>query len=508
MALNVDELKAKILDLAVRGKLVDRSKFTEETSTQLIERINLKRDALVKEKKIKKTNSTTSISKEEIPFKIPDNWIFERMSNIVDVRDGTHDSPKYVLEGYPLVTSKNISCGSIDLSSVKFISESDYAKINERSKVDVGDILFAMIGTVGNPVLVIEEPNYAIKNVALFKTSTFGVIEPKYLLYYLKHTEQAMISRSAGGVQKFVSLGFLRGFVVPVPPLNEQKAIVSHIEKFFGIIDTLSFEADLQLKTLDQLRQKTLNLAIRGKLVSQDENDEPASELLARIQSEKDRLIKEKKIKKTAELKPISDDEIPFEIPESWEWIKLNDICEYIQRGKSPKYSSVEEIPVIAQKCIQWSGVTLDKAQFIEPDSIKKYGSERFLIHGDILWNSTGRGSCGRVGIFEDSIRQGYNLIVADSHVTVVRSMQGFINNYYLLLWLKSQEVQSVIESKATGTTNQIELSTVTISNQHITLPPLAEQNRIIKKINNLFQQIDQLESEIKKSINLSDLIA
>lgn len=243
------------------------------------------------------------------------------------------------------------------------------------------------------------------------------------------------------------------------------------------------------------LKDKILQLAIQGKLVEQDENDEPALVLLNRIKEEKEKLIKEKKIKKEKPLPEIMEEEKSFELPNGWEWVRLGEISEYIQRGKSPKYSNVEKYPVIAQKCVQWSGVSLEKALFIEPDSITKYGEERFLVHGDLLWNSTGTGSCGRIGKFTDSIRNGFDKIVADSHVTVIRCFKKYINYEYLFIWLSSPEVQSVIESKASGSTNQIELSTVTIKNYLISLPPLEEQERIVKKVNELFSLVEELNN-------------
>lgn len=243
------------------------------------------------------------------------------------------------------------------------------------------------------------------------------------------------------------------------------------------------------------VKDKILQLAIRGKLVEQNPEDEPVSVILEKIKEEKEKLIEDKKIKKEIPLEGIKDEEKPFELPNGWQWVRLGEISEYIQRGKSPKYSVVERYPVIAQKCVQWSGVSLEKALFIEPDSIIKYGEERFLVHGDLLWNSTGTGSCGRIGKFTDSIRNGFDKIVADSHITVIRCFKKYINYEYLFIWLSSPEVQSVIESKASGSTNQIELATSTIKNYLISLPPVDEQRRIVEKVNELFGIIDELES-------------
>ena len=164
-------------------------------------------------------------------------WRQTTLGEYYDVRDGTHDSPKYVEHGIPLLTSKNLRSGKIDLDKVKFISEHDYLEINKRSQVNVGDVLMAMIGTIGNPVEIVEEPNYAIKNVALFKTNTEQC--PRFLKYFLSHpvTVKKMLSDAKGTTQKFVGLGYLRNFPISVPPLAEQHRIVAKLDAAFAEID-------------------------------------------------------------------------------------------------------------------------------------------------------------------------------------------------------------------------------------------------------------------------------
>ena len=144
-------------------------------------------------------------------------WEIKKLGDICDVRDGTHDSPKYQEKGYALITSKNLKNGEITYQNVNYISEEDYHNINKRSKVDVGDILFAMIGTIGNPVVIVEKPDYAIKNVALIKV---GVLQnSSFFKYYLetKYVIEKMIKEAKGTTQKFVGLGYLRDFTIPIP---------------------------------------------------------------------------------------------------------------------------------------------------------------------------------------------------------------------------------------------------------------------------------------------------
>ena len=154
----------------------------------------------------------------------PNGWEQSSLGKVCDVRDGTHDSPKYYMEGYPLVTSKNVTSGKIDFSDCSLICEDDYEKINQRSKVDYGDILMPMIGTVGNPVIVDVEPKFAIKNVALIKfyedssvLNTFvkGLLESDYF-------DRAVISKVRGGTQKFIALGNIRELQISIPPMNIQ----------------------------------------------------------------------------------------------------------------------------------------------------------------------------------------------------------------------------------------------------------------------------------------------
>ena len=187
-----------------------------------------------------------------------EGWEEKKMSSIYDVRDGTHDSPKYQESGYPLVTSKNLRAGVLDMTKVNHISESDYVSINNRSKVDVGDVLFAMIGTIGNPVYVEEEPYYAIKNMALFKVPEAQ--SGKFLSYYLQKDDVIikMQKESKGTTQKFVSLGYLRNFVMTIPPLSEQKSIVATLDSLKSKVDRLQENYDKISQECDALKQAIL----------------------------------------------------------------------------------------------------------------------------------------------------------------------------------------------------------------------------------------------------------
>lgn len=197
-------------------------------------------------------------------LKPKEGWVEKKLGEIYDVRDGTHDSPKYYLEGYPLVTSKNLKETGLDLSNVKYINEKDYHAINLRSKVDVGDILFAMIGTIGNPVQVTEEPNYAIKNMALFKVGQSNSSE--YLKYFLLSSIERMRKEANGTTQKFVSLNYLRNFIINLPPLEEQHRIVSTLDTLSEKCRRLEQVAQQTIRECDALKQSILRQAFSGEL--------------------------------------------------------------------------------------------------------------------------------------------------------------------------------------------------------------------------------------------------
>ena len=207
-----------------------------------------------------------STLKQELQPK--EGWVTASLNDLYDVRDGTHDSPKYTQQGYPFVTSKNLKDGKIDMSDVKYISKEDYDKINERSKVDVGDILFAMIGSnLGHPALGVDEPNYAIKNVALFKVPSS---QSSRLLLYLLSSDLIMDKinkEKSGSSQPFVSLKYLRTFKVSIPmEYEQQEELALRIERLDRISKRLQSKYINILALCDDMKQALLRKAFNGEL--------------------------------------------------------------------------------------------------------------------------------------------------------------------------------------------------------------------------------------------------
>ena len=264
--------------------------------------------------------------------------------------------------------------------------------------------------------------------------------------------------------------------------------------------------------TAQQLKNSILQMAVQGKLVPQDPNDEPASVLLQRIKAEKQELIKAGKIKKDKksseifrgathnlpyafceqignEIRDISD-EIPFEIPDSWEWCRLSDLAiKEIKRGKSPVYADSGSVLVFAQKCnVKTGRINITLAKYLSDSVISKYPQEEYMQDRDIIVNSTGTGTLGRIGLYSDRDNPNNLPLVPDSHVTIVRvckSISQYI--YYILKWY-----QPYLEESGEGSTKQKELKADRIKELFIPIPPLAEQHRIVAKIEELLPYIER----------------
>ena len=250
----LEALKKSILQEAVQGKLVPQNPGDEPASV-LLERIRAEKKRLVKEGKIKKDKHESVIVTrdkipyeiidgnerciaDEVPFELPEGWCWCKMGICLDVRDGTHDTPKYVTNGIPLVTSKNLCNGIIDFSTAKFISLEDHEAISQRSKVDTDDIMFAMIGSIGNPVLYHGNEVFSIKNMALFKKIENGM-DMEYVYWFLYISQGDMKRYASGGVQSFVSLSYLRNYYIPIPPIAEQRRIVEKIKELMQYCNKL-----------------------------------------------------------------------------------------------------------------------------------------------------------------------------------------------------------------------------------------------------------------------------
>ena len=445
---------------------------------------------------------------EEIPFEIPVGWEWCRFSSLyLSLTDGTHSTPKYTLSGIPFISVKDMSSGVIDFSNTKYISKEEHQKLSDRCHPQKGDLLLSKVGTTGIPAMVTTDREFSLfVSVALIKLIQCD-INREFLVFMIQSPlvqEQAKENTRGVGNKNWVLSAVSKTLMV-VPPLEEQGRIRNKLNLILPYVERYSSSQDkldlLNANIVTDLKKSILQEAIQGKLVPQIAEEGTAHELLEQIKAEKQKLVKEGKLKKSALNDSVIfrgddnkyweksedgavciDEEIPFEIPSNWAWVRLDDICSFIHRGKSPKYSPIKKYPVVAQKCNQWDGFSIEKAKFIDPQSISSYNDEYFLQDRDLMWNSTGLGTLGRMAIYH-TILNPYELAVADSHVTVIRPYKAYIVSEYLYYYFASNTVQSVIEDKSDGSTKQKELATKTVKAYLVPIPPFAEQQRIVQKI-------------------------
>lgn len=257
----IKQIKSKILDLAIHGKLVPQDP-NDEPASVLLEKIRAEKEAKIAKGELKRDKNDSFIYKsttdnchyekfadgsiinieDKIPFDGPEGWNWCRLSEYLDIRDGTHDSPKFYDTGIPFVTSKNLNNGKLDFSECKYITEEDHKKFSARSFVEDGDILFAMIGSIGNPVMVKKEFDFSFKNMALFKCYSKENTNMKYIYFYLYHIQKELKEIATGGVQSFIGLGTFREMLFPLPPLAEQKKIVKILEQVLPLCEKLEIK--------------------------------------------------------------------------------------------------------------------------------------------------------------------------------------------------------------------------------------------------------------------------
>ena len=426
---------------------------------------------------------------EEVPFEIPQGWEWCRLKHICSMQAGKNISASKIFsERSDTHPYRCVGGNGLRGYTDSFNTIGHYSIVGRQG---------ALCGCVN-----IEDGHFYATEHAVV-VDTYEILSPLFMCYFL--TALNLNKYATATAQPGLAVSNVLEVMCPLPPLTECERIIKKLVLLIPLIEDYNTiqekQNTLNSSISEQLKKSILQEAIQGKLVPQIAEDGTAQELLDQIKAEKQKLVKEGKLKKSALNDSVIfrgddnkyweksedgavciDEEIPFEIPSNWAWVRLDDICSFIHRGKSPKYSPIKKYPVVAQKCNQWDGFSIEKAKFIEPQSISSYNEEYFLRDRDLMWNSTGLGTLGRMAIYY-MILNPYELAVADSHVTVIRPYKTHIVSEYLYYYFASNTVQSVIEDKSDGSTKQKELATKTVKAYLVPIPPFAEQQRIVQKI-------------------------
>ena len=486
------QLTDSILQLAIQGKLVPQNPDDEPASV-LLDRIREEKKRLVKEGKLKKKDlEETPISEDEIPFEIPESWEWCRIGFLGDVVTGGTPSKQnsdYYGNDYPFYKPGDLDKGINISSSVDGLSIKGYEASRQ---LKANSVLVTCIGaTIGKTGLILKE---GACNQQINAIMPYNGINPKYIYYVISAPSiQTIIRKDAGQTTlPIMNKSNFSKLVLPIPSINEQIRIVQKIEEVLPHIkdygEAYEEETKLNAELPEKLKKSILQEAIMGKLGTQDPNDEPASVLLDRIREEKKQLVKAGVLKKKDLVEtPVDKNEIPFDLPDRWEWVRIKTIANKIVDGdhNPPKGLAGDSgYYMLSSKNINNDVlVELDSVRFLSFNDWEKCNERTNLKKGDVLLTTVG--TLGRSCVYEGDTPYCFQRSVS--------IIQSFIFNYYLKYCFDSPFFQSLIDDKATGTAqrgfylNQLE-------DAIIPLPPLAEQHRIVEKIEALFAEVDHIE--------------
>ena len=447
---------------------------------------------------------------DEIPFEIPDSWEWVRLGFIGNWGSGATPSrtnKEYYDGNIPWLKTGDLNDGIITDIPEK-ITELALEKTSVRLN-PVGSVLIAMYGATIGKLGILNIP--ATTNQACCACLPI-LVNNNYLFYFLMSHKESFTKKAEGGAQPNISKEKIISTLFPLPPLAEQKRIVAKIEELLPYIEKYE-QAETKLTALNKsfpemLKKSILQEAVQGKLVPQNPDDESASVLLERIRTEKQELIKQGKIKKSKHESIIVTrdkipyeiingkerciaDEVPFEIPESWEWCRLTELSSVITKGSSPKWQGITYVDekngilFITSENIGKEKLLMNKAKYVE----KKFNdmhSTSILKFGDILTNIVGA-SIGRTAI--------YNLNSENSNINQAVCIIRLINldfRMYIIKFLNSPIAFQMMTNNSVDSA-RANLSLSSVSNFLIPLPPLAEQKRIVKKIEELMPMINSI---------------
>lgn len=463
-------LREKILDLAMRGKLIKQDP-NDEPASVLLEKIKAEKAKLVKEKKIKKSKPLPEITDDEKPFDIPDSWEWVHVKDVTTIGNFHSVSPQNINQGENLIELADIESNTGRLLNFEKVTSEVGSN---KYQYNQGDVLFAKLRPYLRKVLI--APNDGICTTELLPIN--GIQTSNIYIYYtfLSSLIFEQIRQEMHGVNlPRISPKKLAELIIPLPPLSEQSRIAAKIAQLFALLRKVESSTQQYAKLQTLLKSKVLDLAMRGKLVKQDPNDEPASVLLEKIKAEKEQLIKEKKIKRSKPLPPITDEEKPFKIPDSWEWVRLGEVNTYIGKNIHP-----EKTP---EQLFELYSVPIYETNSPEITSGKEIKSNKqTVIPDDILLCKINPriNRVWRVGNYTNYKN------IASTEWIVVRQSQLLPD--YLRYVLMSSYFRKLLQSNVSGVGGSLtRAKPVLVKKYVIPIPPLSEQSRISLKIAHLF---------------------
>lgn len=498
MAGIAEQLRQAVLQAAIQGKLTEQLP-EDGNARDLLAEIQSEKAILIAEKKIKKEKSLMPIAEDSVPFEIPRSWKWTYLQNIVNIRSASrvHQSD-WKKSGVPFYRAREIvklsKNGFVD--NELFVDEELYNKYASEDDVPVeGDLMVSGVGTLGASYIVKDTDKFYYKDASvLCFENRFGVY-PAYLRLLMETPlmmSQIYASEAYGTTVATLTMDRAYAFVLPLPPLAEQHRIVARVEELMAKIDELE-KVENELNALHKafpgdMKAALLQAAMQGKLTEQLPEDGNAEDLLKSIEAEKGKLIAEKKIKKQKALEPIADDEIPFEIPDNWKWNRLRNLV-YNRGQKTP----VKEFSYIDIASIDNIHQRLNDNETIIPAAEAPSRARKIVGLGDILY-STVRPYLHNACIIDKNFRAEP---IASTGFAVLTCYKG-VNSKYLLYYMLSP----AFDQYANATDNAKGVAYPAINDEKlykavVPLPPLAEQQRIVERLDKLLPLCDSLEEKL-----------
>lgn len=529
----IKKLRELILTLAMQGKLVPQDP-NDQPASELLQEIEAEKQRLVKEGQIKKPKPLLPVTEEEKPYSLPPGWRWVRLGNIsTKLTDGSHNPPRDAGSGIPMLSSQNVANEQIDFNNPsRYVSQKDFDLENKRTAIEAGDVLLTIVASLGRSAVVPEDaPKFVLqRSVAVVRTD----IVPHFLckLFLSPICTDYYDAHAKGTAQRGIYLGKLGEMPIPLPPLVEQQRIVDKIDELMVRCDELeklrtaqqeqhlavhaaAIKQLLNITEPDQhqraqtffaehfgelytvkenvaeLRKAILQLAVMGKLVPQDPNDQPASELLKEIEVEKQQLVKEGKIKNPKPLPPVSEEKKPYALPQGWEWVRVIDVVD-VGTGSTPATTNRDyyggNIPWFTSAATNKLFASKPET-FITEKAIKETNCKVFPA-GSLILALYGQGKT-RGQISELIISGATNQAIAamvffDSSAGLKKYLKYFFIKIY-------EEIRKMAEGAA-----QPNLNVGKVKETLVPLPPLSEQDRIVAKIDELMALCDALDQQIE----------
>lgn len=477
------ELKSSILQLAIQGRLVEQ-RPEEGTGEELYQQIQAEKKRLIQEGKIKKEKPLPEIAEDEVPFEIPESWAWVRLNSVISLLSGSDLTPdKYnaIEKGIPYITGAS----NIEGNQLIINRWTEYPNNIARK----GDLLLTCKGTVGKTIILVETEVHIARQIMALSAV---MIDTVYLKYFIEGQVETLKSKAKSMIPGIERDNVLK-LLMPLPPLAEQKRIVAKIEELLPYLDRYEkawnrledfgsrFPADMQ--------KSILQMAIQGKLVEQRPEEGTGEELYRQIQAEKQALIKAGKIKKEKPMPEIAEDEVPFEIPEGWKWVRLGQAIDMLSgfAFKSSDFKETGHYRLLRGINLGVATTRWDDTVYVDemPKKLEPYRIQKgdVLIGLDRPWISDGI----RVTIYNDE-EQTYVV----QRVLRVRETCAIIKEYIALL-LRSNLFKSAVEGQTTGISVP-HISPGQVGNVVIPLPPIAEQKRIVTRLEEILPLCERLK--------------